>query len=339
MSIQFGIRVPTVGTPQETGAYAATVEAAGFDFMWTPDTPLLAGLWRDVYMHLGCAALETSKLRLGPGVTNPLTREPLSTASSIVTLHEISGGRADLVVGTGYSSAYIIGKKAATLAKMRSSVELWHSIFSGAKTELGGLEIELEPKHPDLPVYIAATGPKALSLAGEVADGVLIMVGSAPGCIEWALEHVETGMARAGRKREDVKRILVQTTTVDGDRSRAIDLLRPCVAGMCRHAHAEVLFGRAGLDVPETPSDFKAPYPDLGHAVDWEEAKRVSQFVSDEAVEEMMLLGNGAEVAERTQALIDLDIDAIWFRDEATWTRPDALMKGLSEEVLPALRG
>src|SRR5690606_9486521 len=71
VGVRFGLRVPTQGRPQDTGAFAQQVEAAGFDFLWTPDTPLLAGRWRDVYVHLTCAALQTSRLRLGPGVTNP----------------------------------------------------------------------------------------------------------------------------------------------------------------------------------------------------------------------------------------------------------------------------
>ena len=97
MTMRFGLRVPTQGTPQETGAFAARVEAAGFDFLWMPDTPLLAGRWRDIYVHLTCAALQTARLRLGPGVTNPLTRHPVATASAIVSLDEASEGRADLV--------------------------------------------------------------------------------------------------------------------------------------------------------------------------------------------------------------------------------------------------
>ncbi len=338
MSIQFGLRVPTVGKPQDTGAYAALVEAAGFDFMWTPDTPVLAGLWRDVYVHLTAAALATSKLRLGPGVTNPITRQPVTTASAILALDDASDGRADLVVGTGYSSAYIIGQKAATRAQMRRAIALWHSIFQGRPTELGGLEIEVAPSYPNLPVYLAATGPKMLQLAGEIADGVLIMVGAAPGPVAWALEQVEAGMARAGRARHEVRRIVVVTACVDAERERAIELMRPAAAALCRHGHAEILFGHAGLEAPVVPRDFVHPYPDLGHAVDWEEAKRVSAFVPDAAVEAMVALGSGAEVATRARALIDLDIDAIWWRDEQTWDRPDALMRGLSGEVLPDLR-
>jgi 5,10-methylenetetrahydromethanopterin reductase len=338
MTLRFGLRVPTVGSPQDTAIYAREVEAAGFDFMWMPDTPLLAGRWRDVYMHLGAAALATSKIRLGPGVTNPLTRHPLTTASTIATLDDASEGRADLVVGTGYSSAYIIGRKAATLADMSDSVALWRSLYSGAPTELGGLQVTLDPPYPGLPIIIAATGPKMLALAGRIADGVLIHVGAAPGAVAWALEHLEAGIAEAVRAPGDVQRIVVLTACIDEDRDRAIEQMRPCAAGLCRNGHADVLFGRAGLQAPIIPEDYQEPYPDLGHAVDWEAAKRAASYVPDAAVEACIALGSGAEVAERVRALGALDIDAIWWRDEATWTRPDALMHGLVSDVLPRLR-
>jgi hypothetical protein len=72
--------------------------------------------------------------------------------------------------------------------------------------------------------------------------------------------------------------------------------------------------------------------------VDWDEAKRVSAFVTDEVVEAMLCVGSGPEVADKAQALAALDIDAIWWRDEATYTRPDALLQGLEKAVLPRLR-
>ena len=300
MALRFGLRVPTVGSPRDTAAYATEVEAAGFDFMWMPDTPMLAGRWRDVYMHLGAAAEKTSSLRLGPGVTNPLTRHPLTTASTIATLDDASDGRADLVVGTGYSSAYIIGRKAATLANMADAVALWRGVYSGASTDLGALEVTVDPPYPRVPIIVAATGPKMLAQAGRIADGVLIHVGAAPEAVAWALEHLEAGMAEAGRGRDEVQRILVITACIDDDRERAINQMRPCAAGLCRHRHANVLFGRAGVEVPIIPTDYVDPYPDMGHAVDWEEAKRAASYVPNDAVEVSIALGSGAEVAARS---------------------------------------
>jgi 5,10-methylenetetrahydromethanopterin reductase len=337
MTVRFGLRVPTQGIPQETAAFAARVEAAGFDFLWMPDTPLLAGRWRDVYVHLTCAALRTSRLRLGPGVTNPLTRHPVATASAIVSLDEASEGRADLVAGSGYSSAYIIGRKAATLSTMRQATQLWRSIFQGQQTELGGLEIRLLPPRPQLPIYLAATGPRMLQLAGEIADGVLIMVGAAPGPVAWALAQIDMGMQRAGRQRHEVQRIVVVTACVEADKARAIAQMRPCAAGLYRHQHAATLLQAAGLEVPDALPPYPRPYPDLQHAVDWEAAKRATAFVPDAAVEALVAVGPGVDVVARARALMALDIDAIWWRDEASYTRPDALLEALAHEVLPHL--
>lgn len=338
MPIEHGIRVPTAGTPQETGEFAKRVEDLGFDFLWIPDTPLLAGLWRDVYLHLQAAAMTTTKLRLGPGVTNPITREPLSTANAIVTLDDASAGRADLIAATGYSSAYILGKKAAKLQQMRDAFQLWRGLFAGERVDLGGLEIELGPNYKHIPLIMAASAPKALALAAEIADAVVIMVGSAPGVVKWALEKVDTGLAKAGQTRADIKLILVQTACLDPDRARARDLLRPNVAGMGLGRRADGLFALAGLPAPEVPADFNEPYPDMIHAVDWDAAMESSRYVSDEAVETMMLVGEPDEVAERVQGLVDLGFDAIWWRDTYTWTRPEDLIGPLAAEVIPRLK-
>ena len=293
---QHGIRVPTVGRPQDTAAYAQRMEAAGFDFMLIPDTPWLAGRWRDVYVHLTAAALATEKIRLGPGVTNPLTRHPIATGSAILAVDEASEGRADLFVGTGYSSAYLIGQRAATLASMRSAAMLWKSAFSGQSTDLPGLRIVLTPAAPRLPVYFAASGPKALQLAGEVADGVLIMVGASVGTVGWALEQVEAGMARANRAREHVKRYVVITACIDDDLQRAVDQLRPQTAMLYRHRESKTLLERAGVEVPATLPALPPVYPDVGHAVNWDEAKAATHYVPDEAVIATMAVGPAKHV-------------------------------------------
>src|SRR5207244_11140526 len=107
-------------------------------------------------------------------------------------------GRAYRWAGTGSSPPYTIGHTAATLATMRRATLLWRSIFQGQLTQLGGLEITLPTPHPRLPIYLAATGPKMLEMAGEIADGVLINVGSAPGAVAWALERLSAGLQGAG---------------------------------------------------------------------------------------------------------------------------------------------
>ena len=267
MTLSFGLRVPTAGLPQETAEYAARVEGAGFDFLWMPDTPLLAGRWRDVYGHLMCAALTTKTLRLGPGVTNPLTRHPVTTASAILTLDEASNGRADLVAGTGYSSAYIIGHKAATLATMRQRDAPVAQHFPGAGHATGR-----SGNHP----ADAASAPADLSRrhrSENAGDGWR-------NCRRRA--HQRRGSPWScglGPRTHRCRRTTGRTTAAHGaphpggaghggrDKARAIDHMRPCVAGNYRHGHARELLRLAGL--PEPPAltgAFPRLYPDLGHA-------------------------------------------------------------------------
>jgi len=167
----------------------------------------------------------------------------------------------------------------------------------------------------------------------------LIQVGAAPDTVARALEQVEIGMQRAGRKRHGVARLLVITARVDADKVRVIDYMRPSAAGMYRHRHAAILLQTVGLQVPDTLPTYPRPYSDLSHAVDWEEAKRLTRFVPDEAVEAILAVGSAAEIIDRVRALAALDIDAIWWRDEGSYTRPVELVEALSPQVLPRVRG
>ena len=145
-------------------------------------------------------------------------------------------------------------------------------------------------------------------------------------------------MARAGRAREDVKRFIVVTACVDDDLDRAIDQLRPQAAMLYRHRGAATLLGTAGLAIPDEIAPLQHVYPDLGHAVNWEDAKRATQFVPDEAVQALWAVGSADRVAERAKALIELDIDGLWWRDEASYAAPEALVDSLTEAVLPTIR-
>ena len=95
---------------------------------------------------------------------------------------------------------------------------------------------------------------------------------------------------------------------------------------------------RAGLSVPDELPGLPPVYPDVGHALNWEEAKAATSFVPDDAVLATMAVGSADAVAAKARALMDLDIDGLWWRDEASYSRPDALMEALASDVIPKLR-
>src|SRR5580765_4714468 len=103
-------------------------EKLGYDAVWLGDSQLI---WREVYVLLGAAAKVTSRIWLGTGITNPITRLPVVTASAITTLQELSGGRAVLGVARGGSSVRTLGMKPATLATLEQFVNQVRELCCG----------------------------------------------------------------------------------------------------------------------------------------------------------------------------------------------------------------
>ena len=121
------------------------------------------------------AALNTSRVRLGPLVTNPLTRHLVVTASAISSVDELSGGRAILGLGSGDSAIYTIGAPPATLAGLEDAVVTLgpaHRAASRSTAAAGAWQVHRSTRR--VPVYLAAEGPRTLELAGRVADGVIV---------------------------------------------------------------------------------------------------------------------------------------------------------------------
>ena len=111
--MQFGFTLKPEHSIERTLALTRQAEAAGFEYGWLFDSHVL---WRDPYPLLTLMAGATERMRLGTCVTNPGTREPTVTASSLATLDELSGGRMDLGIGRGDSARRVLGKPPITLA-------------------------------------------------------------------------------------------------------------------------------------------------------------------------------------------------------------------------------
>src|SRR5256886_5466147 len=141
------------------------VEAAGFDGAGILDSQLLC---RDTFVTMALAATHTSALTLFPAVTNPLTRHASVLAGAIQTVEELAPGRVKMVIGTGYTSAHTIGRKPATLAEMRACIGTVRGLLAGKTVDFDGTPGRLaftSGRH--IPVIMAASGPKAIEVAGD----------------------------------------------------------------------------------------------------------------------------------------------------------------------------
>src|SRR5438445_13584246 len=142
-----------------------SIEAAGFDGAGVLGSLLL---WGGTFVVLGQAAAATSRLTLFPAVTNPFTRHPSVLAGAIQTVEELAPGRVKFVIGTGYTSASTIGRKPATLAEMRACIATVRGLLAGESVDFDGTPGRLGSAAKRLiPIVMAASGPKAIELAGE----------------------------------------------------------------------------------------------------------------------------------------------------------------------------
>src|SRR3989441_2566491 len=183
------MRVPGTSPMPDVMQLIQRIEAAGFDGAGILDSQLLS---RDTFVVLGQAAATTSRLTLFPAVTNPFTRHASVLAGGIQTVEELAPGRVKFVVGTGYTSASTIGRKPATLAEMRECIRTVRTLLAGESVDFAGTPGRLGyAAKRRIPIIIAASGPKAIELAGEIADRVGPLVGLNRGIVEKALDHLE----------------------------------------------------------------------------------------------------------------------------------------------------
>ena len=213
------IRVP-VGRPlPDVADFIARCEDAGFDGVGVHDHPHSG---RDAYLALALAALRTRRLRLLPVTSSPVVRHPLLLASLAHSLEEIAPGRVALTVAPGFLAARSVGQPRAGVAAMRDGVLAIRRLLSGDTVRFGPASTRLgNVSSGPTPVYLLAAGPRMVELAGEVADGVLLMVGVHPQAVRAARALLAAGARRAGRTLHDFPVIFIVTLAIEDRREAA----------------------------------------------------------------------------------------------------------------------
>jgi 5,10-methylenetetrahydromethanopterin reductase len=270
-------------------ADVARAEQLGWDAALQPDSQLRR---RDTYVLLAAAARVTQRITLGPLLANPVNRHPSVTASSIATVDELAPGRVLLGWGVGDTAVRLAGLKPAKVAELESSTRLMRALLDGREVEVGAARPARLPHHRPVPIWIAAGGPRTLRMAGGVADGVFIRVGTHPANIATAVEAIRAGAVRLGA--------VFHTVLVD-EPERALSMARSIAAGYYEYSPA--LFDPPGLawsgPDPETLKHGRGVWPDFHHAVDLEASGRAVDFLPEKAADAFCLRGGPAEVARQ----------------------------------------
>ena len=171
-------------------------------------------------------------MRLGTCVTNPATREPSVTASSLAVLQELSGGRIDLGIGRGDSALRVLGKPPTTMAMLEEAVHVIRALVEGRPIEYEGTTLQLPwAAGHRLPVWIAGYGPVALKMTGRIADGAMLQIAD-PDLVRWFAGQVHDSAREAGRDPGAV-RIMAAAPAHVGDLADGRDRIRwfPALVG------------------------------------------------------------------------------------------------------------
>jgi 5,10-methylenetetrahydromethanopterin reductase len=310
---------------------AARAEELGFEALWYIDFQL--GM-KDVYAAMTLAALATSEMEIGPSVTNLVTRHPTVTANAMTALDELTGGRANLGIGAGWSAVYGAGGQPSKLKDIRAGIDELRALFTGEEVEVSGTTVQLKTARRQIPIYVAVSQPGMLRLCGEQADGAILMGAADPEFCQWQLDFIHEGLERGGRKREDLLIDLVVTMSVDDDEEQALSDVRAWATSQAATFHP-------WKTMPPAWERFRPEFAAAAesyHLVDHLSLRaQHKEVVSEEFVRSVAIAGDEATCIARLQELAKLDIDRITFALLSGGRR--RRMEQIAERIIPAIAG
>ncbi len=341
---RFGLNRFNSRSVADFAADVARAEALGWDSAFQPDSQLRR---RDTYVLLAAAAAATERITLSPFIANPVNRHPSVTASSIATIDELAPGRTLVTLGVGDTAVRLAGLKPAKVSELEAATRLVKGLLAGEEIEVGALRPARLPFHRPVPVWLAAGGPRTLEMAGAVADGVFIRVGTSPANIANAVDLVRSGAAKAGRDPASVGFGAVFHTVLVDDPEQALTMAKSMAAGY--YEYTPSLFEHAGVAWEGTsPDDLKRQglvWPDFHHDPDLLKSGNAVGFLPREAADRFALWGSSEQVRGQLLAALrasPVEFDYVVLQPIPDPRFPDAGDAGytarMAREVLPVVR-
>ena len=316
----------------EVVEWAKKAEAAGFSHVWTFDSHVL---WQEPFVIYSKILSETERVIVGPMVTNPGTRDWTVIASQFATLNEMYGNRTICGIGRGDSALRVLGLQPQSLAQLRESVGVIRGLASGQKVSLRGQELQLTwAADSRLDVWVAAYGPKALALTGEVGDGYILQLAD-PDIADWMIKAVRGAASKAGRDPAAIKFCVAAPAYVGDDLAHQRDQTR-WFGGMVGNHVADIVarYGSVGA-VPQVLTDYIKERQGYDYAEHGRAGNSHTTFVPDEVVDRFCILGPVENHLKRLAELRDLGVDqfAVYLQHDA---KADTLA-AYGEHIIPAV--
>ncbi len=274
--------------------FARTAEDAGFDAVFASHHYNN----RDQFMALSSMAQATDEVQLGPGIANPYETHPVTLASRVATLDEVSDGRAVFGVGPGDKSTIrnLGFDHDDALRRVLETFKVAQQLWDGERVDHDGTfqadDAGLNYETGDIPVYVGAQGPHMTKMAAKHADGALYN-GSHPKDLAWARDQVDSMLDdRVVDTEFDLGAYASVSVAEDADAAR--EAARPPVAFVAAGSPPPVL-GRHGID-QDVASD-------IGDAISAGNFEEAFGLVTEPMLDAFCIAGTPEDVAERTDAL------------------------------------
>ncbi|MGZ4301244.1 MAG: TIGR03842 family LLM class F420-dependent oxidoreductase [Gaiellaceae bacterium] len=334
--LSFGVTVLPDPPYQRMIELMKLAEQHGFEYAWTYDSHIL---WEESYATLPLAAAQTSKIKLGHFVTNPGIRDPTITASWYATMQDISDGRMVMGIGRGDSSRRVVGLQPVKVAEFERRCAMIKDLMNGRAVEWNEKELELKwvrNELPDIPIWVAGYGPKALAVAGRVGDGVIIQLAD-PVIIQWIMDTARRAAEEAGRDPAELKCIVGAPSHISDDIADARDQSRWFPAMVSNHVMD--LIERYGDD-SEIPKDL-TEFVKARKFYDYKDHSRVGaahgEFVTDEIVDRFCVLGTVADATKKLKELESVGVDQ--FNIYLMTHGQEDTLKAYGDEIIPQFSG
>ena len=331
--MDIGVVLQTTPPSSRVVDLAKKAEMFGFSHVWTFDSHIL---WQEPYVIFSQILAETRNVIVGPMVTNPATRDWTVTASTYATLNEMYGNRTVCGIGRGDSAVRVTNGKPTTLATLRESVHVIRELGCGRAVDYNGSSIRFPwASKSELEVWVAAYGPKALALTGEVADGFILQLADLS-IAEWTIKAVRDAAEAAGRDPKSVKICVAAPAYVGDDLPYMRDQTR-WFGGMVGNHVADIVerYGENSA-VPKALTEYSKNRQGYDYNEHGRTGNSHTTFVPDEIIDRFCILGNADEHIRRLKELKEMGVDqfAVYLQHDGK----EETLEAYGEKIIPAIQ-
>lgn len=332
-NVKFGVVLQPDPPARALVELAQQAESLGFEYVWTFDSTVL---WQEPFVIYSQILAATKSVTVGPMVTNPLSRDWAVTASLFATLNDMFGNRTICGIGRGDSALRVLGHAPASLATLADAIVAIKALAEGGTAQLGEASVSIPwVRDGHLDVLMAAYGPRALTLAGQCADGLILQIAD-PFIIRWAVGVARSAAQAAGRDPQAFKVCVAAPAYVGDDIPDQRDQLR-WFGGMVGNHVADIVerYGATSGAVPEALTAYIAGRKGYDYSHHGKPGNPTTDFVPDEIVDRFCVLGPLPAHIERLRQLQSIGVDqfAIYLMHDAKVPT----LQAYAQEVFPAL--